>query len=237
MLRGLGFHKISTAGSADASGADAALQRPGHMVDAICDLNMPGVDGTSVHARGWLPRSFSGGVILLSGEGTHHAFGAAPARWQRRADPRRAGRSRPAATRAEGRAWKRWRPAQPCSAMRPPLPSYSACGPSEPPCSTSSGFCTTNRRWTCAAVSSAALRGPGALEPSARRHGEGRITSSRWPRNSARSGRLTGWIHRPNSLRQLVRWQAAGLDINLSVNISMEDLNAPDFARAGVGER
>src|SRR6478736_1962032 len=66
-LRGLGFHKISTAGSAEA--ALTLLTRPNHLVDVIlCDLNMPGMDGIEFLLR-LNATGFRGGVILLSGEG------------------------------------------------------------------------------------------------------------------------------------------------------------------------
>jgi len=41
---------------------------------------------------------------------------------------------------------------------------------------------------------------------------------------------LTDWVL-ATAVKQMARWQAAGLDIKVSVNLSMENLNAPDFSR------
>jgi EAL domain-containing protein (putative c-di-GMP-specific phosphodiesterase class I) len=43
-------------------------------------------------------------------------------------------------------------------------------------------------------------------------------------------GPLTDWVL-STALRQMARWQAAGLDLHMSVNVSMENLNMPGFAR------
>lgn len=67
MLGSMGFTRVGTAGSGEA--ALSLLRQEPHAVDIIiCDLNMPGMDGIEFLQILNLGE-FSGGVILLSGEG------------------------------------------------------------------------------------------------------------------------------------------------------------------------
>lgn len=224
MLRGLGHHRVTAA----RSGADALdiLRTRSEPVDIIiCDLNMPGMDGIeflqAVNAR-----SLHVGVILLSGEGTRimhtvqkllgngsiQILGAL---------------EKPATADALGALLGGWTP------RSVPAPAK------------------VSRLYAASDIHAATRDGQWVLHYQPKvglRNGElaGVEALIRWNHPShglvfpddfigvAEDGGaidgVTDWVC-CEALRQQARWHGAGLHIEVAVNVSMENLRGPAFAR------
>jgi len=224
MLRGMGYEMIGAAGSAEAAlkmlGAD-----PRAIDVIVCDLNMPDIDGIEF-LQILSTRRFRASVILLSGEGLRlmHTvqkllgsgglliLGAL---------------EKPAARQPLRALLDRWKPltaAAPASAVRV---------------------------FTCAEVHAAHQRREWVLHYQPQvdlRSGKliGLEALLRW--NHPKHGlvypdrfigvaedcgaidAITEWVLR-ESMEQLGRWHAAGMQVQMAVNLSMENLRAPSFAR------
>lgn len=224
MLRSMGYTMIGTAASADA--ALLLLGQGQAAVDVvICDLNMPDVDGLEFLRR--LGESdFRGNVVLLSGEGPRiiHAVRKLLAGLPLLilgALEKPAGRS---ALRA---LLDCWQPMLPTTAVAT-KPSYTAAD---------LHAAQQAEEWVLHYQPKIDLR-TGALT--------GTEALVRWkhPRHGlvypdqfidlAEScgaiGALTDWVLKA-ALAQLALWHDDGLQIHMAVNVSMENLGSPDFAR------
>jgi EAL domain-containing protein (putative c-di-GMP-specific phosphodiesterase class I)/ActR/RegA family two-component response regulator len=224
MLRDLGYTQLSTTASGEA--ALLLLGQPGHGIDVIlCDLNMPGIDGIeflqTLKAGG-----FEGGVILLSGEGSRilhtvqtllNGSGLAVL----------GSLEKPASRSALSAMMRRWRPnvaptARPC----PPT-----CTPAEVHAANRAG------QWLLhyqpkVDLARGALVGVEALirwnHPT-----HGLVFPDHFIGVAEACGAIdtmTEWVLR-EALRQVVCWQHEGLALQVSVNVSMQSLGSPGFAR------
>ncbi|MCO5124804.1 MAG: EAL domain-containing response regulator [Rhizobacter sp.] len=224
MLRSMGYTMIGTAESADA--ALALLGEGRAAVDVvICDLNMPGVDGLEFLRR-LGDSDFRGSVIVLSGEGPRiiHAVQKLLAG--------RPLRILGALEKPAGRAvlrvmLDRWQTTIAPAPQRT-LPTFTAADLQA---------AQQAEQWVLhyqpkVDLRTGALTGTEALlrwnHPE---HGlvypDGFIGLAE---DCGAIGALTDWVLRA-ALAQLARWQEDGLNIHMAVNVSMENLRAPDFAR------
>jgi len=224
MLRSMGYTKIGTAVSAHA--ALTLLGEGRAAVDVVvCDLNMPDVDGIEFLRR--LSESdFRGNVILLSGEGPRiiHAVQkllAGNALMILGALEKPAGRD------ALRMLLDRWQP------LQPPVPAVS------------------HPTYCAADLHAAQKAGQWVLHYQPKvdlRTGEltGTEALIRWnhpahglvypdsfiglAEDCGAIGPMTDWLLHA-ALAQLVMWHRDGLQIHMAVNVSMESLREPDFAR------
>lgn len=224
MLRSMGYTMIGTAESADA--ALALLGEGRAAVDVvICDLNMPGVDGIEFLRR-LGDSDFRGSVILLSGEGPRIIHAVQKLLASR--PPRILGALEKPAGRAVLRVMlDRWQTMMAPAAQRT-LPTFTAADLQA---------AQQAQQWVLhyqpkVDLRTGALTGTEALlrwnHPA---HGlvypNGFIGLAE---DCGAIGALTEWVLCA-ALAQLARWQADGLNIHMAVNVSMENLRAPDFAR------
>lgn len=224
MLRSMGYTMIGTAESADA--ALALLGRGRAAVDVIiCDLNMPGVDGLEFLRR-LGDSDFRGSVIVLSGEGPRiiHAVQKLLAG--------RPLRILGALEKPAGRAvlrvmLDRWQTTI-APAARRTLPTFAAADLQA---------AQQAEQWVLHYQPKVDLR-TGALTGTEAllrwNHPEhGLVYPDRFiglAEDCGAIGALTDWVLRA-ALAQLARWHEDGLNIHMAVNVSMENLRAPDFAR------
>ena len=222
MLRSMGYAMVGTAGGAEA--ALTTLRTDPHSVDVIiCDLNMPGMDGIEF-LQHVAASAFTGNVILLSGEGMRIMHTVQKVLGTRLlvlgAIEKPAGR---AVLQALLDRWK------PFAASVPPvaLPPF-----------TIEEVDTANRlrQWVLhfqpqVDLRTAAVAGVEALIRC--NHPDyGLVSPDRFIGTAEDSGAidiLTEWVLQ-EAIEQQARWRSRGLKIHMAINVSMDNLRAPDFA-------
>ena len=224
MLRAMGYSTVSTVGSALA--ALDSLQNRERVADVIiCDLNMPGMDGVEfLQALNAGP--YAGSVILLSGEGARimHTVqkllsGGGLTILGALEKP-----ARPDALRA---LLDRWSPLAVATRARVPLP----IGGGE------LWRAIEERQWVLHYQPKVDLMtgGLSGVEALVRwNHPQhGLVFPDSFIAMAEQCGaidRLTDWVLR-EAADQFARWAARGLLIPVAVNVSMDNLRRPDFAR------
>lgn len=227
MLRSMGYPMIGAAGGAEAA-LVVLLNNPQAVDVVVCDLNMPGMDGIAFLQR-LNAKAFRGNIILLSGEGVRimHTVQKLLAGGQLvilGALEKPAGR---AALRALLDCWK------------PPVGQATAPAGEPAQSFTNADLHAANRerQWVLHYQPKVDLR-TGVLagvEALVRwRHPQhGLIYPDRFIGRAEDCGAvdgLTEWVLQ-EALEQVGRWRNQDLAIHMAVNVSMENLRAPDFAQ------
>lgn len=224
MLRSMGYTMIGTAAS-----ADAALMTLGDgraAVDVvICDLNMPDVDGLEFLRR-LGDSDFRGNVILLSGEGPRiiHAV-----RKLLSSSPLLilGALEKPAGRTALRMLLDRWQPmvAPAAAALRP---TYTAADLQA---------AQQAEQWMLHYQPKVDLRTGALIGTEALVRWNHPLHGLVYPdrfislaEECGAIGALTDWVLQA-ALAQLALWHRDGLLIHMAVNVSMENLREPDFAR------
>jgi EAL domain-containing protein (putative c-di-GMP-specific phosphodiesterase class I) len=223
MLRSLGVHRVSTAASAEAALALLARRHP--PIDLIlCDLAMPGMDGVEFLSR-LNADGFAGSVILVSGEGARMIQSVRKLLEGSRLRVLGA-LEKPARRKALEALLKVWETPPP-----PPAASHAAydCGELQ--------AAVQGAQWLLhyqpkVEVQSGRLAGVEALlrwnHPR-----DGELPPERFIALAEECGlidTMTDWVFGA-ALAQVARWQAGGLKVPVSINVSMSSLASPDFAQ------
>ena len=224
MLRSMGYLMIGTAGSSES--ALAMLHDEPLAVDVIvCDLNMPGIDGIEFLQR-LSATPYRGGVILLSGEGMRIMHTV-----QKLLGPGRlvilGALEKPAGRAALRALLNRWTP----SAQAAQEPAARSFEPSE------LHAANRERQWVLhyqpqVILDTGAWSGVEALvrwnHPQ-----HGLVYPDAFVGTAEDCGAidaLTQWVLH-EAMTQLAQWNAHALKIEMAINVSMENLRAPGFAR------
>jgi EAL domain-containing protein (putative c-di-GMP-specific phosphodiesterase class I) len=228
MLRSLGVHRVSTAGSAEAALALLARRHP--PIDLIlCDLAMPGMDGVEFLSR-LNADGFAGSVILVSGEGPRMIHSVRKllegSRLRVLGALEKPARRKP--LEALLKAWEAPLPVPPAPGAAYDRSELQAAVQAE--------------QWLLhfqpkVEVQSGRLAGVEALlrwnHPR-----DGELPPERFIALAEECGlidTMTDWVV-GTALRQVARWQAGGSSVPVSINVSMSSLASPGFARR-LGER
>jgi len=224
MLRSMGYTMIGTADSADA--ALTLLGERRAAVDVvICDLNMPDVDGLEFLCR-LGDSDFRGNIILLSGEGPRiiHAVRKLLAS---RPLLILGALEKPAGREALRMLLDRWQPMVPPSAVAP-QPNYTAADLQA---------AQQAEQWVLYYQPKVDLRTGELIGTEALVRWNHPVHGLVYPdsfiglaEDCGAIGGLTDWVLQA-ALAQLALWHQDGLQIHVAVNVSMENLRAPDFAR------
>jgi EAL domain-containing protein (putative c-di-GMP-specific phosphodiesterase class I)/ActR/RegA family two-component response regulator len=224
MLQNMGYMQVRTADSGEVG--LAIIAGPGHAVDLIiCDLNLPGMDGIEF-LQTLNASSFRGSVIVLSGEGVRIMHSVKKLLSGGRLTVLGA-LEKPARPDALRVLLERWSPLA-TSAPASPLPVI---------CSADLHQANRARQWILhyqpkVDMNSGALTGMEALlrwnHPQ-----HGLLSPDSFIAAAEDCGAidgLTDWVL-GEAMRQLAYWRGNGLKIHMAINVSMENLRAPDFAQ------
>jgi len=224
MLRSMGYLMIGTAGSSES--ALSMLHDQPLAVDVIvCDLNMPGIDGIEFLQQ-LSATPYRGSVILLSGEGMRIMQTV-----QKLLGPGKlvilGALEKPAGRAALRALLNRWTP----SAQPAPAPAVRSFEPSE------LHVANRERQWVLhyqpqVNLDTGTWSGVEALvrwnHPQ-----HGLVYPDAFVGTAEDCGAidaLTQWVLH-EAMAQLAHWNAHALQIEMAVNVSMENLRAPGFAR------
>jgi EAL domain-containing protein (putative c-di-GMP-specific phosphodiesterase class I)/FixJ family two-component response regulator len=224
MLRDLGFRNVVAAGN-----GRQALERlaaGGRAPDIIvCDLNMPGMDGIEF-LKTMSAHAFEGSVILLSSEGVRIMNTV-----QKLLSGGRlvvlGALEKPAPSEALRALMQRWKPV---ATSRLARPEQLPLAPEEVSEAIRADRLLLHYQPKVDLRTGALVGFEALVRIDHPRHGI--VFPDRFVDVAERSGsigRLTRWVLHA-AVGQLARWNAEGLAAHVAVNVSMEDLCAPDFA-------